>query len=158
MSTAIRTIQMPGARAAAAEVRTSGDYLARAVALHLAGKRQEALDHLDRAVAGNQGSPEIYRAMGHILFEMGDCAAAAKTYRLLVQAKPQYALGWLNLAVCLERINDWEARLAVLLQGFHARPQKRRSPSRSGCLPPSPGRRQVRPLFIRPLPGAFPRP
>ncbi len=108
MSTAIRTIQMPGARAAAADTRTSGDYLARAVALHLAGKRQEALDHLDRAVASNQGSPEIYRAMGHILFEMGDYAAAAKTYRLLVQAKPQYGLGWLNLAVCLERINDWE--------------------------------------------------
>ena len=47
-------------------------YLARAVALHLAGKREEALKQLQRAVASNEASAEIYRAMAHIQFEIGD--------------------------------------------------------------------------------------
>ena len=115
MSTAIRTIQMPGARAAAAEVRTSGDYLARAVALHLAGKREEALKQLHRAVAGNEASPEIYRAMGHIQFELGDFASGCQELSRAAQIKPQYAMGWFNLAVCLERIGAWEGAS----RGFH---------------------------------------
>src|SRR5579862_7449651 len=40
--------------------------LARAVALHLAGKREEALKQLQGAVSSGQASAEIYRAMGHI--------------------------------------------------------------------------------------------
>src|SRR3954465_3054874 len=85
-----------------------GGYLARAVALHLAGKREEALQQLQRALAANEASPEIYRAMGHIQFEMGDHKEAAKTYRLLTQIKPQYAMGWFNLAVSMERLSEWE--------------------------------------------------
>ena len=34
---------------------------------------------LQRAIAANEASPEIYRAMGHIQFEMGDYEEAAKT-------------------------------------------------------------------------------
>src|SRR3954469_21323295 len=85
-----------------------GDYLARAVALHLAGNREDALKELQRALAANAASPEIYRAMGHIQFEMGDYRQAAKTYRQLTQLKPQYAMGWFNLAVSLERVSAWE--------------------------------------------------
>src|SRR3982751_2141843 len=84
------------------------DYLARAVALHLAGNREEALKQLQRALAANEASPEIHRAMGHILFEMGDYKEAAKTYRHLTQLKPQYAMGWFNLAVSAERLSAWE--------------------------------------------------
>ena len=83
-------------------------FLARAVALHLAGKRDEALKQLQRAIAANEASPEIYRAMGHIQFELGDHKEAAKSYRALTQIKPQYAMGWFNLAVCLERLGSWE--------------------------------------------------
>src|SRR5437667_9335787 len=83
-------------------------HLARAVTLHLAGKREEALRQLQRAIAANEASAEIYRAMGHIHFELGNFDEAAKSYRTLVQIKPQYAMGWFNLAVCLERSNSWE--------------------------------------------------
>ena len=98
-----------------------GDYLARAVALHLAGKREEALKQLQRAIAANEASPEIYRAMGHIQFEMGEYKDAAKTYRLLTQIKPQYAMGWFNLAVSLERLSAWEEASKALRQsGRHS--------------------------------------
>jgi len=83
-------------------------YLARAVALHLAGKRDEALKQLQRAIAANEATPEIYRAMGHIQFELGDHREAGKSYRALVELKPQYAMGWFNLAVCLERMGAWD--------------------------------------------------
>ena len=110
MSTAaIRTGKVQPLRTPEPEAeKTSGaGLLARAVALHLAGKREEALKLLQRAVSNNEGSAEIYRAMAHIQFEMGDFKEAGKTYRTLTQVKPQYAMGWFNLAVCLERLGAW---------------------------------------------------
>jgi len=70
----------------------SQTHLARAVTLHLAGKREEALKQLQRAIAANEASAEIYRAMGHIQFELGNFDEAAKSYRILAQVKPQYAM------------------------------------------------------------------
>src|SRR5450755_4841862 len=74
----------------------SQSHLARAVTLHLAGKREEALKQLQRAIAANEVSAEIYRAMGHIQFELNSFEDAAKSYRILVQVKPQYAMGCFN--------------------------------------------------------------
>src|SRR5437763_12734617 len=90
-------------------------HLARAVTLHLAGRREEALKQLQRAIAANEASAEIYRAMGHIQFELGSFEDAAKSYRILVQVKPQYSMGWFNLAVCMERAGVWEDAA----QSFH---------------------------------------
>src|ERR1017187_9611530 len=53
--------------------------------------------------------------MGHIQFELGDFEEAAKSYRILAQVKPQYAMGWFNLAVCLERAGGW----GDAAQAFH---------------------------------------
>src|SRR5689334_18522776 len=107
-STAMRTpakVQSLRAHEIDGGEKTAGSqtHLARAVTLHLAGKREEALRQLQRAIAANEASAEIYRAMGHIHFEFGGFEEAAKSYRTLVQIKPQYAMGWFNLAVCLER-------------------------------------------------------
>src|SRR5512144_2366047 len=82
-------------------------FLAKAVSLHLGGKREEALKELQRAVAAGETSPEIYVAMGHIQFELGQFEPAANSYRSLVQSKPQHTTGWFNLAVCLERLGAW---------------------------------------------------
>jgi len=110
-TTAIRTTKVQAMRPPDPELseKTTGPgYLARAVSLHLAGKREEALAQLQRAIAANQASAEIYRAMAHIQFEMGDFKEAGKTYRILTQVKPQYAMGWFNLAVCFERQGAWD--------------------------------------------------
>src|SRR5690349_770832 len=100
---------------AAAPSSSSQSALARAVSLHLAGKPAEALQQLQSAVAANEASPEIYRAMGHIQFEQGAFNDAGKSYRTLTQMKPQYAKGWFNLAVCMERLNNWDEAS----QAFH---------------------------------------
>ena len=99
--------------ASAPQPKASGNgagsgHLARAVSLHLAGKHQEALQQLTQAVATNQGSPEVYRAMAHIYFELENFKEAARAYSTLVQLKPQYGMGWFNLAVCHERMGSWD--------------------------------------------------
>ena len=111
-TTVIRSVKVPSPRQSELEVMdkdggpapAKGGFLARAVALHLAGRREEALQQLQRAIAANEASPELYRAMGHIQFELGAFQDAARSYRSLVQMKPQYAMGWFNLAVCHERM------------------------------------------------------
>src|ERR1039457_6124099 len=110
-TTAIRTTKVQPMRPPDPEPadKSSGpSFLARAVSLHLAGRRDEALTQLQRAVAANQASAEIYRAMAHIQFEMADYKESGKSYRLLTQVKPQYAMGWFNLAVSLERQGSWD--------------------------------------------------
>src|SRR5215213_169000 len=104
-TTAVKTIPIATPRQTE---RGGGDHLARAVALHLAGKRDEALQQFQKAIAAKDASPEIFRAMGHIQFEMANYEDAAKTYRKLTQLKPQYAMGWFNLAVSLERLSAWD--------------------------------------------------
>ena len=116
MSTiATRPFKVPGLRPAQTDggekngaPATAAGSLARAVTLHLAGKREEALKQLQRSIEAGDASPEIYRAMGHIQFELNAFADAAASYRSLTQLKPQYAKGWFNLGVCLERADDWD--------------------------------------------------
>src|SRR5579883_1436900 len=97
----------PAIKERESEPASGSTALARAVSLHLAGKPDEALKHLQRA-ALSDGSPEIYRAMGHIQFELGVFQESATSYRTLVKLKPNYSMGWFNLAVCLERLGSWE--------------------------------------------------
>ena len=132
----------------------SQTHLARAVTLHLAGKREEALKQLQRAIAANEASAEIYRAMGHIQFELGNFEEAAKSYRILAQVKPQYAMGWFNLAVCLERAGAWEDAAQAFHRACHAGRRLRGCAPRSRCLPSAPGGSQVRPVQLQSLPGA----
>ena len=71
MSSSVQTLRIGDISAPDKPSAAGPGALARAVALHLAGKREEALDQLQRAASANQGSAEIYRAMGHIEFELG---------------------------------------------------------------------------------------
>src|SRR5690242_14832573 len=104
-------MSIPAVNAPDTNAKNASGHLARAVTLHLAGKREEALKQLQGAVTGGQASAEVYRAMGHIQFELGDFAQAESSYRALLKMKPQYAMGWFNLAVCLERTGNWEQAL-----------------------------------------------
>src|SRR6266850_1556166 len=118
MSTiAMRNPKVQNLREVESTDKTAGSqsHLARAVSMHLAGKREDALKQLQRAIAANEGGAEIYRAMGHIQFELGNFEESSKSYRILVQVKPQYAMGWFNLAVCLERSGAWDDAA----QAFH---------------------------------------
>ena len=53
--------------------------LARAVSLHLEGKRKEALRELNTAIEGGEQGVDIYAAKGHIQFELEQYEDAVKT-------------------------------------------------------------------------------
>jgi 6-phosphogluconolactonase (cycloisomerase 2 family) len=81
MSSTVQSLRLSEPPADPKSAPDTAGALARAVALHLAGKRDEALDQLQRAASG-QPSAEVYRAMGHIQFELGRFEAAASSYRV----------------------------------------------------------------------------
>jgi len=120
--TSLRTAHMESPEKSGAGPMSGPGYLARAVALHLAGQREEALKQLQRAVAANEKSAEIYRAMGHIQFELGNFQESAKSYRTLAQLKP--STPWAG-SIWRSRWNaaTLGTTLRGLSQGMHARSQ-----------------------------------
>src|SRR5947209_19104267 len=102
-SAQVQSIRSTPAPAAVPATPSPQGHLARAVALHLAGNREEALRQLEAALKAGETSAEIYRAMGHIQFEMGSYEDSGQSYRSLLKLKPQYGAGWFNLAISLER-------------------------------------------------------
>ena len=65
---------------AAPETEAASPRLARAVSLHLEGKREEALEQLNSAIHDGQETAEILAAKGHVQFELEKFAEAAATY------------------------------------------------------------------------------
>ena len=63
--------------------------LARSVALHLEGKRKEALRELNTAIENGEETAEILAAKGHIQFELEQFDDAVKTYEKLISVVPQ---------------------------------------------------------------------
>ena len=58
--------------------------MARAVALHLEGKRKEALKEIHDALDAGQHDPELYSARGHLHFELEQFEEAARSYQKLL--------------------------------------------------------------------------
>src|SRR4051794_34928726 len=67
--------------------------LAKAVSLHLEGKRQEALQELKGAVSHTGETAEFCSAMGHIQFELEQYEDAAKSYIKLLTLDPKHMAG-----------------------------------------------------------------
>src|SRR3982751_6543525 len=78
--------------------------LAKAVSLHLEGKRKEALQELKTAISNGGDSAELFSAVGHIQFELEQYEDAARSYTKLLTMDPKHAAGNFNLAVCLEKL------------------------------------------------------
>src|SRR5581483_8990972 len=81
--------------------------LAQAVALHLDGKRREALEVIDSALSSGTQSAELYSAKALIQYELGLFGDAADSYRRLLSLQPDHPSAALNLAICLERTGNW---------------------------------------------------
>src|SRR6185312_6265629 len=82
--------------------------LARAVSLHLEGKRKEALRELNTAIENGEQGADIYAAKGHIQFELEQYDDAVKTYEKLLGAAPQHPTANFNLGICYEKLGRWQ--------------------------------------------------
>ena len=106
----------PGAEAAAV--------LARAVSLHLEGKRKEALKDLGDAIDSGLQDAELYSARGHVQFELEMFDEAARSYTRLLELSPDHISGIFNLAVCYEKIGRWDEGAQLFDRAVRAQPTR----------------------------------
>src|ERR1700744_2190032 len=81
--------------------------LARSVALHLEGKRKEALKELNTAIENGEETSEVFAAKGHIQFELEQYDDAIKTYDRLLNLAPRHSTAHFNLGICYEKLGRW---------------------------------------------------
>ena len=89
--------------------KRAGKTLARAVSLHLEGKRESAAKMLGKAIEGGERDPALYSALGHIQYEMRDYAGRRGIYGQLVELEPLHRTAHFNLGVCQGNLKDWNA-------------------------------------------------
>ena len=75
----------------------------KAVELHLAGKTDEALRELKRAIDIGKSLPEIYPVYGQICFELKKYDDAAAMFGNLIVLERRHKTGFYNQGVCLEK-------------------------------------------------------
>jgi tetratricopeptide (TPR) repeat protein len=67
-----------------------------------------AVAELRRARDAGVQSPKLYCAIGHLHFELGQFSAAAASYEDELRMANDDATAHYNLAVCLEKLGEWE--------------------------------------------------
>ena len=89
------------------QVRTVSPPLAKAVALHLDGKREEALAELNAAIDQGQETIEVFAAKAHVEFELDRFEDAVGTYERLLVISPHHVTANFNVAICYEKLGRW---------------------------------------------------
>lgn len=92
------------------------------IALKESGDRAGALAAWQRAVALEPGAPPYRNNLASLLAETGQTAEAERTLRELTDRFPDYARGWINLALFQARAGRREEALASLARALDARP------------------------------------
>src|SRR6201997_438182 len=104
--------------------KAASPVLARSVALHLEGKRKEALRELNTAIEGGEESVEILAAKGHIQFEMEQFDDAVKTYEKLLSMAPRHQTANFNLGICYEKLGRWQEATDAFQKALEVDPQR----------------------------------
>src|SRR5277367_644849 len=98
--------------------------LARSVALHLEGKRKEALKELNIAIENGEETVEVFAAKGHIQFELEQYDDAIKTYDRLLNLAPRHATAHFNLGIWYEKLGRWQEATDAFQKALEADPQR----------------------------------
>ena len=98
--------------------------LAKAVALHLEGKRKEALKELNSAIENGEETAEVYAAKGHVQFELEQFDDALKTYEKLLGVAPRHPTANFNLGICYEKLGRWQEASDAFSKALETDPQR----------------------------------
>src|SRR5258708_8018643 len=109
--------------------------LAGSGALHMEGKRKEALRELNTAIEAGEEGPEILAAKGHIQFELEQFEDAARTYEKLLEVVPRHATANFNLGICYEKLGRWQEATDSFQKSLNADPGRHEAPLRLGIYP-----------------------
>ncbi len=109
--------------------------LALAVALHLEGKRREALELLKPATGSGTACAELYAAMGLLHFELREYEQALDCYSKFAAQAPHQPAALLKQAACLEQLGRWNEALASYETALSIHPEHGEARLRQGaCL------------------------
>src|ERR1700679_4152196 len=103
---------------------TASPSLAKAVALHLEGKRKEALRELNSAIENGEETAEVFAAKGHVQFELEQYADALKTYERLLAVAPRHPTANFNLGICYEKLGRWPEASDAFSKALETDPQR----------------------------------
>src|ERR1017187_5068184 len=98
--------------------------LAKAAALHIDEKREEALAVLDAAISSGVAEPELYPAKALLQYELGQYKEASESYEQVLSASPQHPTAPYNLAVCYEKIGRWQEATAAFTKAVQREPNR----------------------------------
>src|SRR5258708_36864484 len=108
--------------------RSVAEPMIKAASLQLTGKVEEALAELCGARDAGRGSPKLYCAIGHLQFELRQFEAAAKTYEDAAKLDETDRTAHYNLAVCRERLGEWEQAAAAFGKALEQDPRHTSAP------------------------------
>ncbi len=109
---------------APANGKAASPALARSVALHLEGKRKEALKEINTAIENGEESAEVLSAKGHIQFELEQYDDAVKTYERLLSMAPNHPTASFNLGICYEKAGRWQEATDSFTKALTSDPQR----------------------------------
>src|ERR1700683_1121391 len=98
--------------------------LGRSVALHLEGKRKEALRELNAAIENGEETAEVFAAKGHVQFELEQYDDALKTYEKLLTVAPRHPTANFNLGICYEKLGRWQEASDAFGKALETDPQR----------------------------------
>lgn len=98
--------------------------LARAVSMHLEGKRKEALRELNTAIENGEETAEVFSAKGHVQFELEQYEDAIKTYERLLAAAPRHPTANFNLGICYEKLGRWQEATDAFQKALEIDPKR----------------------------------
>ncbi|MBZ5606259.1 MAG: tetratricopeptide repeat protein, partial [Acidobacteriia bacterium] len=112
--------EAPGLRAG----KVVSPALAKSVALHLEGKRKEALRELNTAIENGEETAEVFAAKGHVQFELEQYDDAIKTYEKLLSLAPRHPTANFNLGICYEKLGRWQEATDAFQKSLEIDPQR----------------------------------
>ena len=82
--------------------------LAKALALNMDGKTEQALREVRDAIDGGEDLPELAWTKAHLEFQLGHFENALEDYRKVLEAQPSHKSATYNAALCLEKLKRYE--------------------------------------------------
>ncbi|MBV9771718.1 MAG: tetratricopeptide repeat protein, partial [Bryobacterales bacterium] len=96
--------------------------LAKALALNMDGKAEQALREVDAAIAGGDDLPELVWTKAHLEFELSQFDAALGDYQKLLGMHPKHNGALYNVGLCLEKLKRYEEAAATFREAVSRDP------------------------------------
>ena len=97
----------------ARSVRCNRSTLAKALALNMDGKTEQALREIREAIDGGENLPELAWTKAHLEFQLGHFENALEDYQKVLETQPSHKAATYNAALCLEKLKRYEEAAAA---------------------------------------------